>query len=88
MSAEDNTRRTFVTIEVEMGCDDEWFQVGLDERPEDAETLLTEIRSENSSIREFIRNWALDDYVTVNVVVRHSDDAGKVVNTVASWTQP
>jgi len=81
-------RRTFVTIEVEMGVDDEWHHLGLEEAPEDAASLLATIKKENNNrIPAFIDNWSLDDFVTVTIAVRHNED-GHVTNTVARWNEP
>jgi hypothetical protein len=81
-------RRTFVSIEVQMGFDEEWHQVGLDEPPTDAGTLVAQLKEEShGSIRDLIRDWSLDDFVTVRVEVRHNQN-GKVARTNAEWSQP
>jgi len=82
-------RRTFVTVEIEMGFDgEEWHQVGLEHPPTDAETLVAQLKDEShDSIRSLIRDWSLDDFVTVRVEVQHNDD-GKITRSAASWSTP
>lgn len=79
---------TYVGIEVEMGLDDEWHKVGLDEPPENAEVLLAALKTEsNDSITQLINDWSLDDFVTVKVEVVHNNN-GNVTRTTATWTKP
>jgi uncharacterized damage-inducible protein DinB len=88
-STTEDTRRTTVSIEVEMGFDGEdWGNVGLEERPENAEALLAQVKEEsNGRISTFIDDWSLDDFVTVTITISHNDD-GKVTSTTARWTRP
>lgn len=80
--------QTQISIEVEAGIDEDWQQCGLDSPPESAEALLAQIKSETPSIHEFIRDWDLLTFVTVNISVRKQNDKGRWDHTFATWTEP
>lgn len=73
---------TYITIEIESGFDSQTFdEVGLDEEPTDAASLLALIKQENKYKERFISDWDLmDDWNTTITVSVHRD--GKTTQAV------
>lgn len=81
--------KVWVSIDLEAGIDEDWQECGLEQAPENADALLATIKADHrNNIGEFIRDWDLLTFVTVNIQVRKETKPGRWETTTATWSQP